>query len=115
MRLISTNKAIQYINEKKTQSKEELVILIYQYNKQSCVGSYLDFFVELTPKKSIYNQEIYENWQNIGNSANIKFEIYIEKRLIDEWKKDCDVSLDLNTTYKFKEKFDALELREIPK
>ena len=113
MKLISTKEAIQYINEQTSEAKEELAVLIYQYNKQSCAGSYLDFVVELDSIRSIKDQGIYENWQDINNSSNLNVEIYIEKRLIDEWKKDGDVSLDLNTTYKFKEKFDALELREI--
>jgi len=112
MKLISTKEAIQYINEQTSEVKEEIAILIYQYNKQSCAGSYLDFVVELTPLKGIKSQEIYENWQNINNSSNLNVEIYIEKRLIEDWKKEEDVTLDIETTYKFDEKFVSLQLSE---
>jgi hypothetical protein len=112
MKLISTKEAIQYINEQTSEAKEELAVLIYQYNKQSCAGSYLDFVVELAPRKSIINQEIYENWQNINNSSNLNVEIYIEKRLIEDWKKKEDITIDIETTYKFDEKFVSLQLGE---
>ena len=112
MKLISTKEAIQYINEKTSEVKEELAVLIYQYNKQSCAGSYQDFVVELDSIKNIKSQEIYENWQNINNSSNLNVEIYIEKRLIDDWKKEEEVTLNIETTYKFDDKFVSLQLSE---
>ena len=112
MKLISTKEAIQYINEHTSEAKEELAILIYQYNKQSCAGSYLDFVVELDSIRSIKDQGIYENWKNINNSSNLNVEIYIEKRLIEDWKKKEDITLDIETTYKFDEKFVSLQLGE---
>ena len=112
MKLISTKEAIQYINEQTNQAKEELAILIYQYNKQSCAGSYLDFVVELAPIRTIKDKGIYANWQNINNSSNLNVEIYIEKRLVEDWKKEEDVMLDIETTYKFDEKFVSLQLSE---
>ncbi|MHA1467774.1 MAG: hypothetical protein ACTSP6_06815 [Promethearchaeota archaeon] len=102
MKLISTKEAIQYINEHTSEAKEELAVLIYQYNKQSCAGSYLDFVVELDSIRSIKDQGIYENWKNINNSSNLNVEIYIEKRLIEDWKKKEDITLDIETTYKFR-------------
>ena len=112
MKLISTKEAIQYINEQNSEAKEELAVLIYQYNKQSCAGSYLDFVVELDSIRSIKSQGIYENWQNINNSSNLNVEIYIEKRLIEDWKKEEVVTLDIEATYKFDEKFVSLQLSE---
>ena len=112
MKLISTKEAIQYINEHTSEAKEELAVLIYQYNKQSCAGSYLDFVVELDSIRSIKDQGIYENWKNINNSSNLNIEIYIEKRLIEDWKKKEDITLDIETTYKFDEKFVSLQLGE---
>ena len=112
MKLISTKEAIQYINEQAKGANDELALLIYQYNKQSCAGTYLDFVVELTPIRSIKDQESYENWQNINNSSNLNVEIYIEKRLVEDCKKEEDITLDIETTYKFDQKFVSLQLSE---
>jgi hypothetical protein len=112
MELSTTEEAMYYIQKKVNNSPEELSIVFYQYNKMSCAGSYQDYVVEIDLKDQILQQNIYENWSSMGNNLDCIVDVYIEKRLREEWEKSDNILLDLKVTYKFEEKYESLYLKE---
>ena len=112
MDLTTSQDARNFIQKKINSSPKEQALIIYQYNKQSCIDSYLDYVIEIDSKESILKLDIYENWKNLGNELYCNIDVYIEKRLREEWQKTGTILLDIEVIYKFNEKYESLILRE---
>ena len=113
MDLKTTEAAKIFIQKKIGNNTEEQSIVIYQYNKRSCIDSYLDYVIEIDSKNRIIKQGIYENWKNLGNDFDCSIDIYVEKRLKEDWEKTGRILLDIEVTYKFNEKYETLILKEV--
>lgn len=101
-----TKNAIEYIHEKFRVNNEEKIILIYQINKNACVGSYLDYYVELTSFREIIKPELYEKFEKINDIT-----IYIEKRILSDFIEAKKILIDIKKMQKFNDVFISLILK----
>ena len=107
-----TKAAIEHIHEKIKSKDEKIVIIVYQISKQACAGSYLDYYLELTSRKEIIKPELYEKYEEIDNGYGGTILVYIEKRLLSDFREAKDVLIDIEKTQKFDDEFISLILKE---
>ena len=112
MHFILSNEASKHIIESYAKMNEDLIMIIYQISKQACTGSYLDYYIELTSKKGLINPELYKKSDTINTDNGVKIEVYIEKRILDDFEGIETLLIDVNIIKKFKENFISLILKE---
>ena len=107
-----TKNAIEYVHDKYKGKNEKIIILVYQISKQVCAGSYLDYYVELTSTKGIIKPELYEKYEEIDGGYDNVVNIYIEKRILDDFLEAKRILIDIEKTRKFDDEFISLILKE---
>jgi len=105
MNLSLTNKAKAYIKKQLENSKEQSVILVYQFNRESCAGSYLDYYIDIDKLNRVIQLDNYEKWKTLSYITNDNIDVYIEKRILPEFNEDVDVLIDAITHKKFDDEF----------
>ncbi|TFG26442.1 MAG: hypothetical protein EU532_09810 [Promethearchaeota archaeon] len=112
MHFILSDEASQHVLESHAKIQEDLIMIIYQISKQACAGSYLDYYIELTSKKSLMSPELYEKSDMVEINNGIKIEVYIEKRILVDFQGIDYILIDVNIIKKFNENFISLILKE---
>ncbi len=111
MNLSLTDEAKGFINEQLKKFSEKQVILIYQYSKNACSGSYLDYYVTIDKMKDVNQNDAYEQWKTLELNNEENLDVYLEKRLMDDFNKEVDVLIDIVIHKKFNDKFVELILK----
>jgi Fe-S cluster assembly iron-binding protein IscA len=107
-----TEKARERIHEKYGNSNENLVIIISQINKQACSGSYLDYYLELTTINGLIKPENYLKFYSLKDNKVNTIDIYIEKRIMEEFDKEHSLLIDIEEIKKFNEIYISFILKE---